>query len=181
MELAAATERSNRTPLMKRAARTMAGAREGPTADRFLVGETVTTPSRTVSRADVEAFAHLTGDENRMHLDEAFARQQLFGGIVAHGLLTLSITLGLWYRAGLFEREIVVFSGIEKLRFVKPVRPGDTLSAELKIVRRVPSVHGELVDIDNMTRNGANETVLSFSARLLLAGPPTRSSTPAKS
>lgn len=147
----------------------MAVRREGPTADGFLVGETVTTPSKTVSRADIEAFAHLTGDENRMHLDEAFARQQLFGGIVAHGLLTLSMTLGLWYRAGLFGREIVVFSGIEKLRFVKPVRPGDALTAQLTIVRRSPSAHGDLVDVDNTTRNGENETVLSFSARLLLA------------
>ena len=136
------------------------------------MGATVHTPTRTVSPEDIATFAHLTGDENPMHLDEPFARRQLFGGIVAHGLLTLSLTLGLWYRAGLFDQDIVVFSGIDKLRFVKPVRPGDTLSAELTIVRRAPSAHGELVDLDNSTRNSRGETVLSFSARLLLADLP---------
>lgn len=147
-------------------------------SERFRVGAKVVTPTRTVSREDIETFAHLTGDENPMHLDEAFAHRQLFGGIVAHGLLTLSLTLGLWYRARLFDQDIVVFSGIDKLRFVRPVRPGDTLTAELMIVRRTASSHGDLVDLDNTTRNQRAETVLSFSARLLLATTPRGPATP---
>lgn len=146
--------------------------------DRFRAGEVISTPSRTVSVADIDQFAHLTGDENPLHLDEAFARPRLFGGRVAHGLLTLSITLGLWYRAGAFDGLIVVFSGIDKLRFLRPVRPEDSLSAQLTVTRHEASGRGDLVDLENTTYNQRKEAVLSFSARLLLArgespsGPP---------
>lgn len=132
-------------------------------------GPVIATPARSVSAADIEQFAHLTGDENPLHLDEAFARQQLFGGRVAHGLLTLSITLGLWYQARAFDGRTVVFSGIDRLRFRRPVRPGDTLTAEITILRRETSERGEKVEVENATFNQRKEVVLSFTARLLLA------------
>ena len=142
-----------------------------PTEDRFRPGEVVRTSSRTVSVADIEGFAHLTGDENPLHMDDAFSSQQLFHGRVAHGLLTLSMTLGLWYRAGLFDGWIVVFLGIDKLRFVRPVRPGDGLTSEVKILTREPSARGDRVELENTTVNATGEPVLSFSARLLLSPP----------
>ncbi len=118
---------------------------------------------------DIEAFAHLTGDENPLHLDEEFARPRLFGGRVAHGLFTLAITLGQWYRAGAFDGLIVVFSGIDKLRFLRPVRPEDSLRSQVTVVRHEASPRGDLVDLENTTFNQRDEAVLSFSARLLLA------------
>lgn len=142
-----------------------------PTADRFRVGETVTTSVRTISTADIEEFAHLTGDENPLHLDDAFAAGQLFHGRVAHGLLTLSATLGLWYQCGLFDGWIVVFLGIDKLRFVKPVRPGESLSARLHVVSREPSPRGDRVELENTTVNAKEEPVLTFSAHLLISRP----------
>jgi len=141
----------------------------GALRDRFRPGEVVTTSSRAVSVADIEGFAHLTGDENPIHIDDAFAARQLFGGRVAHGLLTLSATLGLWYRAGLFDGWIVVFLGIDKLRFLRPVRPGDSLRSEVKTLTREPSAKGDRVEIENTTFNEAGEPVLTFSARLLLS------------
>lgn len=144
-----------------------------PATDRFRPGEVITTSSRLVSMADIEEFAHLTGDENPLHMDDAFASRQLFRGRVAHGLLSLSVTLGLWFRAGLFDGWIVVFLGIDKLRFVRPVRPGDSLTSEVKIVAREPSARGDRVELENTTLNGAGEPVLSFSARLLLSPPST--------
>lgn len=142
-----------------------------PPVDRFRPGTVVPTPTRLISMKDIEEFARLTEDRNPLHLDEAFARGQLFGGRVAHGLLTLSATLGLWYRAGLFDGWIVVFSGIDKLRFLRPVRPGESLSARLTILRRETSPRGEMVELENTTYNEREEAVLSFSARLLLARP----------
>lgn len=139
--------------------------------DRFRPGEIITTSSRLISMEDIEKFAHLTGDENPIHLDEAFASRQMFGGRVAHGLLTLSATLGLWYGAGLFDGWIVVFSGIDKLRFRRPVRPGESLSARLNIGSRETSPRGELVELENTTSNERGEPVLTFTARLLLARP----------
>lgn len=142
-----------------------------PPADRFRPGEIVTTTSRTVSLADIEEFAHLTGDENPLHMDDAFSARQLFGGRVAHGLLTLSATLGLWYRSGLFDGWIVVFLGIDKLRFLRPVRPGESLTARLSVLTREPTTRGDRVELENTTSNGGGEPVLSFSARLLLSRP----------
>jgi len=135
------------------------------------VGETVTTSVRTLSAADIEEFAHLTGDENPLHLDESFSAGQLFHGRVAHGLLTLSATLGLWYQCGLFDGWIVVFLGIDKLRFVKPVRPGESLSARLHVLSREPSPRGDRVELENTTFNAEQEPVLTFSARLLISRP----------
>lgn len=139
--------------------------------DRFRVGESLVTSARTISLADIDAFARTTGDENPLHLDETFAARQMFGGRVAHGLLTLSATLGLWYRSGFFDHVIVVFLGIDKLRFLKPVRPGDTLSSRLTIVKREPTERGDRVELENVTSNGAGEPVLTFTARLLVSPP----------
>jgi len=143
---------------------------EGP-SDRFRVGETIVTAGRTISAADIETFAHLTGDENPLHLDEAYSAKQLFGGRVAHGLLTLSVTLGLWYRAGLFDGVIVVFLGIEKLRFLKPVRPGETLTSRVTIVQREPSERGDRAELQNVTANSSGDAVLTFTARILVNAP----------
>jgi len=121
--------------------------------------------------ADIEQFAHLTGDENPLHLDEEFASRQLFNGRVAHGLLTLSVTLGLWYQSGLFDGLIVVFLGIDKLRFARPVRPGESLTSRLTILSREPSDRGDRVELENTTYNNRQEAVLTFSARLLLSRP----------
>jgi acyl dehydratase len=145
---------------------------ESPTPvypDRFRAGEVIGTPARNVSRSDITSFAHLTGDENPLHLDEEFARPRLFGGVVAHGLMTLSVTLGLWYRAGTFDGLVVVFSGIDRLRFLRPVRPDDVLTAQLTVTRHEGSARGDVVELENTTYNQRKEAVLSFSARLLLA------------
>ncbi len=147
------------------------GPDASPASDRFQPGTPLETPSRRITVAEIEEFAHLTGDENPLHVDEEAARRGLFGGRVAHGLLTLSFTLGLWYRAGLFEGHTVVFSGIDRLRFLRPVRPGETLVARLTVTQRSPSSRGEIVDLDNTTYNEKDEPVLSFTARLLLAAP----------
>jgi oxepin-CoA hydrolase / 3-oxo-5,6-dehydrosuberyl-CoA semialdehyde dehydrogenase len=142
-----------------------------PARDRLRPGAPIETPSKPVTVAEIEEFAHLTGDENPLHIDEEVARRGLFQGRVAHGLLTLSFTLGLWYRAGLFEGHTVVFSGIDRLRFLRPVRPGESLLARLTVTERSPSSRGDIVNLDNTTYNEKGEPVLSFTARLLLAAP----------
>ena len=141
--------------------------------DRLKVGETVSTPSRTIHDSDVREFAHLSGDENPLHLDVEFAGTNLFHGIVAHGLLTVSVTLGLWYRAGLVECHVVVFTRIDDLRFLQPVRPGDALHARVRVLRREGSDRGERVELESVTMNQRDEPVLRFTARLLLAAPAT--------
>jgi len=136
--------------------------------DPFRPGAKLTTTTRAISASDVASFAHLTGDENPLHLDEAVAAAEMFGGIVAHGMFTLAATIGLWYQSGYFEGHVVVFTGIENLRFLRPVRPGESLGAELAIQKRETSARGDKVELENITYNERHEPVLSFTARLLV-------------
>ena len=61
----------------------------------FAPGYTITTSGRTITEADIVAFAGLSGDFHPIHTDEIYARQTPFGKRVAHGALILSISLGL--------------------------------------------------------------------------------------
>lgn len=134
------------------------------TFDQFRIDETFTTPGRTVTEGLVDQFAGVTGDFNPLHTDHEAARAGLFGAPVAHGLLVLSIVVGLWMRTGAFEG--IAFSGIDGLRFLRPVRFGDTIHAEVVVKDLVDKQRYGLVVAHNEVRNQAGETVLVFDARL---------------
>ena len=74
------------------------------------VGFTVKTAGRTVTEADVVAFAGLTGDFTELHTNEEFARQTPFGRRIAHGALIFSIAIGLTTRTNLLDDTVVAFS-----------------------------------------------------------------------
>ena len=100
--------------------------------DDFVVGARYSTPARTVTEADVARFAALSGDDNPIHTDAAFARRTPFRRRVAHGLLVQSIVTGLAHRAGVFDGTIVAIAGMT-IDFVAPVFFGDTVRAELEV------------------------------------------------
>jgi len=88
--------------------------------------------SRTITPADIEAFAALTGDRNPLHLDEAFARRTRFGRPIAHGMLVasmISTVLG-----GLLPGPGTIYLS-QSLQFVRPVYPGDTITAIVEVIR----------------------------------------------
>ncbi len=81
--------------------------------------------SREVTREAIAAYADAVGDHNPIHIDEAFARATPFGGVIAHGMLTLA------YVSEAFEHafgERWARSGRLKVRFKLPARPGDTVT-----------------------------------------------------
>src|SRR5215469_13926113 len=85
---------------------------------------------RTVTAADIEAFAAVTGDANPVHLDEAYAAATAFGGRIAHGLLSagyISAVLGMQLPG---PGAIYVS---QTLNFRRPVRIGDEVSAEVEV------------------------------------------------
>jgi acyl dehydratase len=133
----------------------------------FVVGETFTTPGRTITDADVTDFAGVSGDFHSLHTDEEFAKRNIFHKRVAHGVLTLAITEGLWMRLGIFEESLVAFYGIDKLRFTKPVFIGDTIRARLVVGEMREKKELGLVTVDNEVTNQNGETVLKFDAQLL--------------
>lgn len=93
------------------------------------VGDARTTKKRTVTEEDIEEFAELSGDEFYAHTDPDAAARSLFGEIVAHGYFVLSATAGLFVHPD--EGPVMLNYGLENLRFVAPVAPGDTIQAKL--------------------------------------------------
>ncbi|HWQ16789.1 MAG TPA: MaoC/PaaZ C-terminal domain-containing protein [Sulfolobales archaeon] len=135
----------------------------------FSIGQVFETPARTITEADIVNFAGVSGDFCSLHTDEIFASKTIFGGRVAHGLLTISIVTGLWMRLGIFEGSLIAFYGIDRLRFVKPVKIGDTIRARLTVIdKRLKDSHG-LVTIKNEVYNQKNELVAVFEAILMIS------------
>jgi acyl dehydratase len=93
----------------------------------FEVGAVFETAARTITEADVVAFAGISGDYNPLHTDAQFARGTVFGERIAHGLLVLSIASGLGIQTGMFTGTNLAFLGIEDWRFVGVVLFGDTI------------------------------------------------------
>jgi oxepin-CoA hydrolase/3-oxo-5,6-dehydrosuberyl-CoA semialdehyde dehydrogenase len=106
------------------------------------IGYTLRTPPRTITLEDIEHFAHFTGDTFYAHMDEeAAARSPIFGGRVAHGYLILAFAAGLFVEPA--EGPVLANYGLEGLRFVKPVKPGEAIKVALTVkskTRRTPEM-----------------------------------------
>jgi 3-hydroxybutyryl-CoA dehydratase len=110
--------------------------------EEFEAGQTATSVGRTVTEADVVAFAALSGDWNAMHTDAEYAAQHPFGQRVAHGLLVLSIASGLAMRLGVLEGTALAFRELGSWKFSLPIYIGDTVRVratvtETKAMRRL--------------------------------------------
>ena len=105
--------------------------------EELRIGETFNTRTREITLADIERFAHFTGDEFYAHMDEAAAKASpFFDGRVAHGYLVLSFAAGLFVRPELGP--VLANYGLENLRFLTPVYPGDTMRVRLTVKEKRP-------------------------------------------
>ena len=94
------------------------------------IGDTVTGGPRTVTLADIQHFAEFTGDTFYAHTDEeAAAKNPFFGGRVAHGYLVVAFAAGLFVQPDFGP--VLANYGIDNLRFLSPVKPGDAMSVTL--------------------------------------------------
>jgi acyl dehydratase len=93
------------------------------------VGFRFETPRRTVTEADLVAFAGVSGDFNPLHTDRVFAAGSIYGERIAHGALVVSLATGLRQRVGLFDGTLMGLLEIRHWRFAAPVRIGDTIRA----------------------------------------------------
>ena len=101
------------------------------------LGETLHTDGRTISMDDIEHFAHFTGDTFYAHMDEEAAkRNPFFPGRVAHGYLLLSFAAGLFVEPN--EGPVLANTGLDNLRFMKPVAAGDTIAVRLSVKQKTP-------------------------------------------
>ena len=104
----------------------------------FKVGQVIELGSCTVSKDEIIPFARKF-DPQPFHIDEAAAERSIYGGLIASGMHTCSIFMRLLYD-GLLSRAASMGSpGQDELRWIKPVRPGDTLSASGLVEELIPS------------------------------------------
>jgi oxepin-CoA hydrolase/3-oxo-5,6-dehydrosuberyl-CoA semialdehyde dehydrogenase len=96
------------------------------------IGDTLKTEARTVTIEDIEHFAHFTGDKFYAHMDEEAAKASpVFEGRVAHGYLILSFAAGLFVDPD--PGPVLANTGLENLRFLTPLYPGDSMRVELSV------------------------------------------------
>jgi len=102
--------------------------------EAFKVGDAATF-SKTITDADLLLFAAVSGDQYSLHVDEEYAKSTRFGTRVAHGLLTASL---LSATNGLLLQQPGGISVAQSLRFLRPVFPGDTITACTEVVEILP-------------------------------------------
>ena len=134
------------------------------------VGDCVVAGPRTVTLADIAHFAEFTGDTFYAHTDETAARANpLFGGIVAHGYLVVSLAAGLFVAPE--PGPVLANYGLENLRFLTPVKPGDELTVTLtakQITPRTDADYGE-VRWDTDVTNQRGDSVAKYDVLTLVA------------
>jgi oxepin-CoA hydrolase/3-oxo-5,6-dehydrosuberyl-CoA semialdehyde dehydrogenase len=127
------------------------------------IGDTFNSAEREITVADIEGFAALSGDNFYAHMSETeAARNPLFGGRVAHGYFLISAAAGLFVDPG--YGPVLGNYGLDNLRFVKPVKPGDRIRVRLTCKEkslRADKGWGE-VTWDTEIRNQEGETVASY-------------------
>jgi acyl dehydratase len=96
-------------------------------------GMTWQTAGRTVTEADLVAFAGVSGDFNPIHVDAQYASASAFGERIAHGALVLAIATGLRQQEGRFRGTLKAWLGMRDWRFRAPVRIGDTLAVRNRV------------------------------------------------
>jgi len=142
--------------------------------EEFTLDQKLTTLSRTVTEGDIMNFAGLTGDYNQIHTDAHFAAGTQFGQRIAHGLLGLSVAVGLLMRTGVLEGTVIAFREINDWKFIKPVFIGDTIHAlmDVKELKVMPRIGGGLAVVNIEVRNHKDEQLMKGTLTLLVASKP---------
>jgi acyl dehydratase len=140
--------------------------------EEYEVGQSITSQGRTVTEADVVAFAALSGDWNAMHTDAEFAAKHPFGQRVAHGLLVLSIASGLAIRLGFMEETVLAFREMGEWKFSLPVFFGDTVRVQATVTetKSMPRLGGGLVTLKVQVLNQDDKVVQRGTWGVLVRG-----------
>jgi acyl dehydratase len=128
-------------------------------------GERFTTPAREITEEDILEFAELTGDRHPQHTDPEWAAGSRFGEQIAHGLLVLSLAVGL---LPLDPERVVALRRVGDAVFKQPVKIGDVVHVEGEILRtrELDSEQG-LVDVRLRIVNGDGRLAVRASAELV--------------
>jgi len=138
--------------------------------DDFSMGQTFATLALTVSEAAILDFA-LVYDPQPMHLDVPAAVAGPFGGLIASGFQTLSLSFSLFFRLGIVSESNLGSPGLDELRWNRPLRPGDTIRVVAEVVGIKPSTSKPdrgIVTMRHDTFNQNDELILSVTGMHML-------------
>lgn len=105
------------------------------------IGQSWTSPARTVTETDLVNFAGISGDFNPIHMDHEFARNGPFRKPIAHGILVMSISSGLSLNSP--PMRTLAFVGIRDWQFLEPVFIGDTLHVRTTVIEKEIRTRGK--------------------------------------
>ncbi len=113
-----------------------------------------------IDQAKIDAFAHATGDHQYIHVDPVRAATTPFGGTIAHGLLTLSLSAIMFHEAvpPVANRKMGINYGFNKVRFLTPVKSGSRIRGHFKL--------------KELTDRGNKEYVATFEITVEIEGSP---------
>ncbi len=119
--------------------------------------------TKTITDADIHAFAEVTGDHNPLHLNDEYAAKTRFGRRIAHGMLSASLI------SAVLANELPGAGSVylsQTLKFVKPVFPGDTVTARVTVI----AIRDDkpITTLETVCMNQNNEPVLKGEATVLV-------------
>jgi acyl dehydratase len=149
----------------------VSGQSSGPRLafEDFKAGESRTFGPRTLTREEIVAFAR-DWDPQPFHLDEAAAKRSPFGGLIASGWQTAALSMRLVVDGMLADSTSMGSPGLDELKWLKPVRPGDALTVEVTVLEVTPSRSKPdrgSVKVSYRCTNQTGETVMTMVARIL--------------
>lgn len=138
--------------------------------DDFEIGERFVSPGITVSESQILDFA-LAYDPQPFHLDKEAAAESPYGGLIASGFQTLALAFRTFYHANVINECSIGSPGMDELRWLKPVRPGDTLRCENEVKSKRASQSKPdrgILHMDWAVKNQSGDVVMTFTAIHLL-------------
>lgn len=100
------------------------------------VGYSVRSNARTITQEDIDTFGDVTGDKHPLHSDVEYCKATVYGRPIAHGLFGVSLMEGLKNQLKLYDRTSLGSLGWDKIRFLKPLFPGDSVHLQITFVNK---------------------------------------------
>ncbi|MFB3926313.1 MAG: MaoC/PaaZ C-terminal domain-containing protein [Syntrophales bacterium] len=137
----------------------------------YKVGEIFVSPGRTITETDIVLFSAFTGDWHPLHTDAEYAEKTPFKGRIAHGMLGLVVGSALLFRLGpnvVLPKSFIAFYGMETVRFVSPIRIGDTIHCEMKIssLTEKDAKRG-IIEAHNVIKKQTGEDAIVYVTKIL--------------
>jgi len=133
------------------------------------VGDVVRGPGVTITDSHLVQWAGLTGDWVSLHLDEEYATAAGFAGRIAHGPLSMSLSLGLLTQTGIFGN-VIAWLGVDRVRALAPVLIGDTIHPEAEVIVARPTSKPTrgIWTLEYRTVNQRDETAMTFTSSFMV-------------